>query len=60
MTEPRLLTVEQVAKRLGISPRTIYNGVSKATKVPFPIRAVRIRRLVRFKEQDLIDYIESL
>ena len=60
MTEPRLLTVEEVAERLKISPRTIYNGVSRASKNPFPIKAVRIRRLVRFKAEDVNKFIESL
>ena len=56
----KLITVQQLAERLNISPQTIYNGIAKDAKNPFPIRAVRIRRLVRFKEQDVTDYINSL
>lgn len=56
----RLLTVREVAERLKMSERTIYNSISRDAKNPFPVRPVRIRRLVRFREQDVDKYIESL
>lgn len=56
----KLLTVKEVAERLAISERTIYNGICKGAERPFPIQPVRIRRLVRFREQDVNKYIKSL
>lgn len=56
----RLLTVKEVAERLKISERTIYNSISRDAKNPFPIKPVRIRRLVRFKAEDVNKFIESL
>jgi excisionase family DNA binding protein len=56
MTEARLLTVKEVAERLKMSERTIYNQLSEKT---FPIPAKRIRRTVRFREQDVVNFINS-
>lgn len=56
----RLLSVEEVAQYLGLSPRTIYNGVAPKSKNPFPVKPKRIGKLVRFDIKDLDRYIESL
>ncbi|NIO18338.1 helix-turn-helix domain-containing protein [bacterium] len=56
----RLLSVEEAASYLGISPRTIYNAVSRKSKRPFPVKPKRIGRLVRFDIRDLETYVESL
>lgn len=59
-TERRLLNVEETAFYLGISPRTIYNGIAPKSKRPFPIKPKRIGKLVRFDRKDLDEYVESL
>jgi excisionase family DNA binding protein len=52
-----LVTVKGVARRLIISERTVYNKVSNGT---FPIRPIRVGRLLRFRIRDIHDYIDSL
>ena len=56
----RLLSVEEVAVYLGISARTIYNQVAPKSKRPFPIKAKRIGKLVKFDVKDLDNYIDTL
>jgi len=56
----RLLTVEETGQYLGVSPRTIYNGVAPKTKKPFPLKPKRIGKLIRFDVRDLDQYIETL
>ena len=56
----RLLSVEETAHILGISPGTIYNGVSRKSKRPFPIKAKRLGKLVKFDSRDVYEYIDSL
>lgn len=56
----RLLSVEETANYLGLSPRTIYNAVARKSKKPFPVRAKRIGKLVKFDIRDLERYVESL
>ncbi len=58
--DKRLLTVEETAQYLGISPRTIYNTVGPKSKKPFPVRVKRIGKLLRFDIHDLDKYIQSL
>lgn len=56
----RLLSVEETAKYLGLSPRTIYNGVCRRAKKRFPVKPKRVGKLVKFDIRDLDIYIESL
>ena len=56
----RLLSVEEAAVYLGLSPRTIYNGVAPKSKVPFAVKPKRIGKLVRFDIKDLDAYCDSL
>lgn len=56
----KLLTVKETAERLGISPRTIYNCIHKGAERSFPIKPVRLRRCVRFLEDDVNKFIKSL
>lgn len=59
--EPRrLLTVEQTAERLGIAAQTIYNGISRRTLKPFPIKPKRWGRKVLFDSMDIEHFIESM
>ncbi|CAB5087179.1 hypothetical protein D3OALGA1CA_648 [Olavius algarvensis associated proteobacterium Delta 3] len=56
----RLLTVEETAERLGISPRTIYNKIGRKAKKKFPIKPKRVCGSVRFDIRDIDAYIEAL
>ncbi len=56
-TTKRLLTVQELAERLNISPGTIYNWISKGS---FPIRVRRIGRLVRFSREDVEHFLNGL
>ena len=56
----RLLSVEETASYLGLSPRTIYNAIAPKSKNPFPVKPKRIGKLVRFDIRDLDTFAESL
>ena len=56
----RLLTVEQAAEYLSLSPRTIYNCIAPKSKTPFRIKPVRIGKAVRFDIRDLDKFCDSL
>ena len=56
----RLVTVEEAADLLKLSPRTIYNAVAPKAKKPFPVKPRRMGKLVRFLLKDLTEYMESL
>ena len=56
----QLLSVEQVANRLNLSPRTIRNRICRKAKNPFPIKAKRLGRRVLFDSVDVRKFIESL
>ena len=55
--ERRLLTVEETALYLKISPRTIYNSIAPGSKRPFPVKAKRIGRAVRFDLRELETFL---
>jgi excisionase family DNA binding protein len=52
-TRARLLSIEEVAERLGVSTRYVRHQIFQR-RIPF----VKIGRLVRFDEQDLEAYID--
>lgn len=56
----RLLSVEETATYLGISPRTIYNQIGRKSKRKFPVKPKRIGKLVKFDIRDLDQYIEKI
>ncbi len=56
----RLLSVDETAEYLGISPRTIYNQIGRKAKRKFPVKAKRINSMVKFDIRDLDAYIDSL
>jgi len=60
LSRKRLLTVEETATYLGLSPRTIYNAVAPKSRDPFPVRAKRIGKCVRFDIKDLDRYVDAL
>jgi predicted DNA-binding transcriptional regulator AlpA len=55
-----MLPVEEAASYLGISPKTIRNGLSRKAVKPFPVRPVRVDGRVLFRRSDLDSYIASL
>jgi len=58
--QKRLLSVEETAKYLGVSPRTIYNQTHRKAKRPFPVKPKRIGKLIKFDRDDLDAWIDSL
>ena len=61
MKEPRrLLTIKETAHRLGLAKQTIYNGITRESKKPFPLKPKRWGRKVLFDSLDVEAFIESL
>ncbi len=58
MCRKRLASVKETASMLGISERTIYNGLSKNAKNPFPIKPIR-KWGVKFDINDIEQFIQS-
>lgn len=56
----RLLSVDETAIYLGISPQTIYNQIGRKAKKKFPVKPKRVGKLVKFCIRDLDAYIDSL
>ena len=56
-SENELETVKGVARRLIISERTVYNKLSAGT---FPIKPIRVGRLLRFRTEDINAYLDAL
>lgn len=50
----RLLTIEEAAERLGVTPRMIRR-LTTTRRLPF----VKVGRLVRFREADLAEFVEA-
>jgi excisionase family DNA binding protein len=59
-SDKRLLTVQEVADLLRISPRTIYNQLGRRAIRPFPVKPKRIGKLVRFDVADVQRYLNSI
>lgn len=58
--ERRLLTIPETGVYLGLSARTIYNGIAPKSKSPFPVKPKRIGKSVRFDLRDLEKYVDAL
>jgi len=58
--EKRLLSVEETATYLSLSPRTIYNAISRNSKTPFPVKPKRYGKRVLFDIRDLDRFVDSL
>ena len=56
----RLLSVEEAGAYLGLSPRTIYNGLGRKTKNPFPIPHKKWGKRVLFDVRDLDSYVDKM
>jgi hypothetical protein len=57
---PRLLGVELTAEYLGLSPKTIRNGLARDAERPFPVKPKRYGRRVLFDIRDLDAYVDAL
>ena len=58
--DKRFFTVKEAATYLGISERTIYNGIAPKSKNPFPIKPRRYGRKPLFEKDDLDRFADSL
>jgi len=56
----RLLSVQEAAIYLGLSPRTLYNGIAPGSKDPFPIRPKHYGKRRLFEKADLDAFADSL
>ncbi|MEW6659174.1 MAG: helix-turn-helix domain-containing protein [Thermodesulfobacteriota bacterium] len=56
----RLLTIEEAATYIGLSPRTIRNGIGAGAAKPFPVKSVKVGGRRLFRREDLDSYIDGL
>ncbi len=56
----RLISVEEAAKLLNISAKTIYNQTGDKSKKRFPVKPKKFGRRILFDIRQLEKYIESL
>lgn len=57
---PRLLPINDAAKFLGISPKTIRNRLGPKAINPFPIKPKRFGKKVLFDIRDLESFADTL
>lgn len=57
---PRLLSIEQAAEYLSISPKTIRNSLGPKAPQQFPVKPKKYGKRVLFDIQDLNRYIDEL
>ena len=55
----RLLGVDELATYLGLSSRTIYNQIGRKATRPFPLRARRVGKLVKFDKIEVDGWIDA-
>lgn len=56
----RLLTVDEAANYLGISPKTLRNCLGPRAQKPFPVKPVRVAGRVLFRLEDLDAFVAGL
>ena len=49
-----LVTVNEAAVMLNISPHTIYNRLQAGADFPFEAEVIRIGRAIRFRKEDIL------
>ncbi|HYI61903.1 MAG TPA: helix-turn-helix domain-containing protein [Acidimicrobiales bacterium] len=54
MTEPRWLSTAEAAKRLGVTPRTLYRFIDSGQ-----LPAYRLGRVIRLQEQEVDAFIQA-
>lgn len=57
MENEEMIAIKDVAKILGVQPSTIHGWIFRK-KVPFPMYKLN-ERCIRFKKQDILDYLEK-
>lgn len=58
--KPRMLSIDQTARYVGLASKTIRNRIGPRAKVPFPVRPKRIGGRVLFDVKDLDAYLDGL
>lgn len=56
----RLFRVQEAAAYLGLSARTLYNGIAPRSKTPFPVKHKKYGKVVLFEKKDLDRYADSI
>lgn len=56
----RFYRIAEAACYLGLSPRTIYNGVAPRSKNPFPVKHKKQGKVILFEKKDLDRYADSI
>ena len=57
---PRMLSVDETAKYIGLATKTIRNRIGRKATKPFPIKPKRIGSSVLFDIKDLDAYLDKL
>lgn len=58
--KPRMLSVDEAARYVGLAAKTIRNRIGPKAEKPFPIRPKRIGGRVLFDVKDLDQYLDAL
>lgn len=58
--KPRMLSVEETARYVGLAPKTIRNRIGRKATIIFPVMPKRIGGRVLFDVKDLDAYLDSL
>jgi excisionase family DNA binding protein len=54
------IRVAEAAQYLGLSARTLYNGIAPKSKNPFPVRHKKQGKVVLFEKEDLDKYADNI
>ena len=57
---PRMLSVDDAARYIGIASKTIRNRIGPKATIPFPVKPKRIGGRVLFDVKELDGYLDSL
>ena len=57
---PRMLSVDDAARYIGIAAKTIRNRIGPKATIPFPVKPKRIGGRVLFDVKELDGYLDSL
>lgn len=58
--KPRMLSVEETARYIGLAPKTIRNRIGRKSTVLFPVKPKRIGGRVLFDVKELDAYLDGL
>ena len=58
--KPRMLSVDDAARYIGIAAKTIRNRIGPRAQTPFPVKPKRIGGRVLFDLKDLDAYLDRL